>query len=271
MQATNKDRPKNKLSRFIVRLGFELQPRVGRVEIVQSCNGLLLCCIDSEKFYVYNPTIKLGRMLLHWSTTSMRLAFDPTKSPHFKVIHTALWDKDDDNNNNGRELGFNKGIYWNGAIHWLNTNILDNWIHYKLDTMNGHPALTTIQLPETLDKKSHIQFKLFESRGCLLLLGKDYAHSQQLNIYEMRNGYSEWLVKYVVNLDDIMKPIPDFWQIPKGVWCIVLGEREEDSFMIIELLRKVVQYHPVSKTVRTLSGLKPNFDSFQYIPSFAEV
>ncbi|GJY07383.1 hypothetical protein Tco_0374437 [Tanacetum coccineum] len=97
---------------------------------------------------------------------------------------------------------------------------------------------------------------MYESRGCLLLLGKDYAHSRRLNIYEMRNGYPKWSVKYVVNLDDIMRLFPKTWRIPSRVWCIVLGEREEDSIMIVDLLSKVVQYNPVLKTVRTLSDLE---------------
>ncbi|GJS31356.1 SGNH hydrolase-type esterase domain-containing protein [Tanacetum coccineum] len=280
---------------------------LGRVKILQSCNGLLLCCIDSNKFCVYNPTIKLLKMLPPCPSIlvgSMRLAFDPTKSPHYKVIKSAEqnYGNDDDElvfyiqlETYSSEAGrwsvcrdqfstpsfhsFKEGIYLNGSIHWLNTYHCGSWNCYKLDIMNEHPVLTAIQLPETLDRKSRIRFKLFESRGCLLLLGKDYAHSKQLNIYEMRNGNSEWSVKYIVNLDDIMMPFPNFWMISKCVWCTVLGEREEDSFMIIDLLTKVVQYNLVSKTVRTLCDLKPicfpamltNFDGFQFIPSFAGV
>ncbi|GJV66000.1 Toll/interleukin-1 receptor domain-containing protein [Tanacetum coccineum] len=42
----------------------------------------------------------------------------------------------------------------------------------------------------------------------LLLLCKDYDCSRHLNIYEMKNGNSEWLVKYFVNLDDMMRLFP---------------------------------------------------------------
>ncbi|GKF52899.1 hypothetical protein Tco_0159809, partial [Tanacetum coccineum] len=109
--------------------------------------------------------------------SSARMAFDPTKSPHYKVIQSVCLD-DDDGPDYSIQLhiyssetsswsvcsdrfsimsfeGFNEGVYWNDAIHWLN--------------------------------------RVF----------KDYDHSRQLNVYEMRNGYLEWLVKYIVNLDNI--------------------------------------------------------------------
>nr|GEZ48730.1 hypothetical protein [Tanacetum cinerariifolium] len=58
--------------------------------------------------------------------------------------------------------GFQHGIYWNGAIHWL--TLYEPSKHFKLDAVNEHPV--------------------------------EDAHSQQLNIYEMRNSYSEWSMKY---------------------------------------------------------------------------
>ncbi|GKB89766.1 hypothetical protein Tco_0962038, partial [Tanacetum coccineum] len=53
----------------------------------------------------------------------------------------------------------------------------------------------------------------------------------------MKNGNSEWSVKYFVNLDDMMRPFPT-WRIPADKDCyhilsIFFGEGEEDSFMVL--------------------------------------
>ncbi|GKB10545.1 SGNH hydrolase-type esterase domain-containing protein [Tanacetum coccineum] len=279
----------------------------GRVEILQSCNGLLLCCVYPCKFYVYNPTSELFKRLPTKShTSSVRLAFDPTKSPHYKVVQPVRLQNDDEDYRLNSTIqvhtyssetgawsvcgdqfsetcfeGFKEGVFWNDAFHWLNMNNVfrKKTLHFELDIGNEQPVLTELKLPVTFDGKSHFQSKLFESRGCLLLLGKDHAHSRQLNVFEMRDDDSEWSVKFIVNLDDIMMPLPRTWMIRPCVWSIVLGEREEDSFMIIDLLSKVVQYNPVLKTVRTLADLESigsplmvsNFDGFQCIASLAEV
>ncbi|KAL8268971.1 hypothetical protein R6Q59_002769 [Mikania micrantha] len=66
------------------------------IELVQSCNGLLLCKDWPDKFYVYNPTINHCKLLplpRTWKTTGflihMALGFDPTLSPHYKVVYPS--------------------------------------------------------------------------------------------------------------------------------------------------------------------------------------
>lgn len=95
-------------------------------------------------------------------------------------------------------------------------------------------------------------FKLFNSRGCLLLLHRGNFDSKELYVYEMSNGCSEWSMKYIVNLDDITAPLPERWSIKSNVHYIVLGEREDDSFIVMKLPEQVVQYKIVSKTLHTL-------------------
>lgn len=108
----------------------------------------------------------------------------------------------------------------------------------------------------------------------LLLVVKNDAHSRHFTIYEKGNMYSEWSVKYIVNLDDTIKLFSKRWSIYNNIFCIVLGEREEDSFLVLKLGKKVVQYKFVSKTLSTISDLGPNehlIRCFQFIPSFANV
>ncbi|GJX79030.1 hypothetical protein Tco_0327179 [Tanacetum coccineum] len=151
-------------------------------------------------------------------------------------------------------------------------------LHYKIGIVNKTVVLTKIQLPLTLDEKFPWDRKLYESRGTLLLLGRDSTHFHQLNVYEMRNGHSEWSLKYFVNLDDIMMPISEEWRIKNDVPCIALGEREEDSFMVIGSGvvfggAKIIQYNFGLKTYRDLSDPKLFFlhGSFLFTASFAGV
>nr|GEV53761.1 hypothetical protein [Tanacetum cinerariifolium] len=268
----------------------------GFVRILQSCNGLLLCVIQPGMLYVCNPTIKLFKMLpTNSPVRNVKIAFDPTKSPRYKVIHAKfIYVDDDDDDESGygycqietysSETGkwslcgdrfpehsftqFDYSIYWNDALHWLIAGYAV-CSHCNLKIVNEHPVLTKTELPQTVDGK------LLESGGSLLLLSKDDINSLKLNVFEMKNGCSEWSVKYIVNLDDIMMPFLNTWRIFDCVWEIVSGEREEDSFMIIDLFSKVVQYNPMLKTHRTfydLESTRSNFmHAYQFIPSFAGV
>ncbi|GKB81229.1 hypothetical protein Tco_0948124 [Tanacetum coccineum] len=69
------------------------------VKILQSCNGLLLCTgLEWPAFdYIYNPSTNLFKRLLQPDYTHddspfhrsvrLRMAFDPTKSLNYKVVH----------------------------------------------------------------------------------------------------------------------------------------------------------------------------------------
>ncbi|KAL8506350.1 hypothetical protein ACS0TY_017287 [Phlomoides rotata] len=75
-------------------LNFTIDP--AGIAIVQSTNGLLLCCshlnmVSYMRCYIYNPTTKKFLQLPILDIKfprikGMSLAFDPTKSPHYKVV-----------------------------------------------------------------------------------------------------------------------------------------------------------------------------------------
>ncbi|GJT53654.1 hypothetical protein Tco_0988708 [Tanacetum coccineum] len=149
------------------------------------------------------------------------------------------------------------------------------------------PMLILIQIPHLL----HLEGKLFESRGCLFLVCIDDIGSSEFTIYEMMIGCSVWPVRYRVDTDDFMTPLPEAWSIRSTVWSIVLGEREEDSFLVINLSGKVVQYNLVSKTLHEiydcgsnqlddnhdddddelLQQFEAEYNVYEFIPSFSSV
>ncbi|GKD53193.1 hypothetical protein Tco_1286580 [Tanacetum coccineum] len=114
----------------------------------------------------------------------------------------------------------------------------------------------------------HLEGKLFESRGCLLLIRRDYIGSSEFTIYKMWKGCSVWSIKYLVDTDDFMTPLPKGWSIRSTVWSIVLGEREYDSFLVINLFGKVVEYNLISKTLRHIYDMGSNQVADDYLDGF---
>nr|XP_043625438.1 F-box protein At5g07610-like [Erigeron canadensis] len=255
----------------------------GDVEILQSCNGLFLCHISNPDIhYVYNPSTNQYKKLpphcnytgLKNSINSMRLAFDPIKSPYYKLVFAAGVKHDDDHGSyvqiqtyssktgtwsicaydkfpRSKFLSFQESIYLNNALHWLNDY---GNIRFKLDV--EHLFLTSIPTPKVSGSCSS---KLFESRGCLLFVC-EYAiqliHTRYLNIYELSKQFSGWSLNYIVDLDNIL-PITGEIAIMGCCLCIVLGEKREDLFLVMEICGKIVQYNLLLKTSRELYDRGP--------------
>ncbi|GJX33523.1 hypothetical protein Tco_0243378 [Tanacetum coccineum] len=126
------------------------------------------------------------------------------------------------------------------------------------------PMKISIRIPHML----HLEGKLFESLGCLVLVRRDCIGSSKFTIYQMRKGCYVWSSKYIVNTDDFMNPLPKGWSIRSIVWSIVLGKREEDSFLIINLSAKVIQYNLISKTMRKINDMRSNKIDDDYLHGF---
>nr|GEW62117.1 hypothetical protein [Tanacetum cinerariifolium] len=179
----------------------------------------------------------------------------------------------------------------------------------KLDIEDHeHPIITTIQIPQwgmnflesygymdpmliltQIPHLLHMEGKLFESCGCLLLVCRDDIGSNEFTIYEIMKGYFVWSVRYLVDTDDFMTLLPEGWSIRFHVWRIVLGETEEDSLLVINLSGKVVQYNLISKTLHDifdcgsnqlddnhdddeiLQQLETEHNVYEFISSFARV
>nr|GEX28462.1 hypothetical protein [Tanacetum cinerariifolium] len=60
------------------------------------------------------------------------------------------------------------------------------------------------------------------------------------------------------------------WSIWFIVWSIVLGEREEDSYLVINLSGKIIEYNLISKTLHEIYDIGSNqLDDDELIPPFA--
>ncbi|GJZ89029.1 hypothetical protein Tco_0660811 [Tanacetum coccineum] len=101
------------------------------------------------------------------------------------------------------------------------------------------PILLLMKIPHML----HLEGKFFEFCGCLLLVCRDDIGSTEFTIYEMMKESSVWSVRYLVNTEELMNPLPEGWLIRISVWSIGIGEKEEDAFLVINLSGNVVKYN----------------------------
>ncbi|GKB71411.1 hypothetical protein Tco_0932823 [Tanacetum coccineum] len=131
------------------------------VKILQSCND---CSLDNSPYF---------------SSAGLRIAFNPTKSPHYKLVDAGHTFCDIDIQIYSSETG---------------------------DRASAVTVLTTSVL----------------------------------------------IILIVPRTDEFMTPFPEVWSIQSNVWSVILGEREQDSFLLIKLYGKVVQYNLISKTLHEI-------------------
>ncbi|GJZ99595.1 hypothetical protein Tco_0672146, partial [Tanacetum coccineum] len=130
-------------------------------------------------------------------TVVLRMAFDPRKSLDYKVVQVAT------SLNSDLEIQS-----FGGSIG------------------SDNPMLVLIDILGML----HLEGRLFESRGCLLLVCRYDIGSREFTIYEMMKGCSVWTVRYLVNTDELLTPLPERWLIRSTVWSIGLGEKGRGFF-----------------------------------------
>ncbi|GJR56838.1 hypothetical protein Tco_1499000 [Tanacetum coccineum] len=112
-------------------------------------------------------------------------------------------------------------IYLNGALHWLKLeDIMDGLMHFKLNI-------------------------------------EDHDHPILTSI-KIHQGLHR--VRYLVNTDDFMNPLPEGWSTWSTVWSIVLGEREENSCLVINLSGKML-----------IMPFGADHNVYEFIPSSASV
>ncbi|KAL5570107.1 hypothetical protein UlMin_026682 [Ulmus minor] len=227
------------------------------ITILHSCNGLFLCStkqtlLDPTERYVYNPTTNKYTVLpllprRSGSVLALSLAFDPSKSAHYKVVCVWRWRGHANDNNNliqievySSETGtwrlsggpfysqngtaFEDGVFWNGAVHWVCFG--EPYLFFNVD--EEQPS--QMPLPPVPDEL--IGFKVLryfgESRGHLHLIYfffEPYPATHHFKVYELEMDYSRWFVKFWV----------DFSEFP--VWFPeIIASRRNDQLLLEMML-----------------------------------
>lgn len=210
-----------------------------RIKILQSCNGLLLCCSLQEItntsstprcYFVLNPTTNKFSAITNspYATKStsilgVALAFDPSKSLHYKVLcirciagsvisfqieiyssETRNWTLRESTFLRPFHIDFSHGVYFNGAINWISRT--SRVLHYNIDE-ESHGMVSRPPSYNVFRKREYRYFG--ESRGHLHLIEIYRPCVTQFDVMEMERDYSGWFVKYHVDLDPIAAAFPE--------------------------------------------------------------
>ncbi|KAF7811480.1 F-box protein [Senna tora] len=243
-------------------------------KILQSCNGLLLFCSFSPTpndfckvhHYVHNPTTKQYSVLPPlksyggvWKVRGVCLAFDPSKSPHYKVVCVRRrgcfqYARDHLIEIYSSEGGpwrvsryftapltvdFDFGVFWNGAIHWINK--WENSVYFKVDEeqVRDMPMPSMVHYDDDRIRKPRRIEYFGESRDHLHLV-EIYGHrTLEFNVYEMKRDYSGWFVKYHVDLNTVSIAFPEIIRedLPRNRWNYC-------TFSILSVIRSKPSQQP---------------------------
>ncbi|KAK6145651.1 hypothetical protein DH2020_022471 [Rehmannia glutinosa] len=245
------------------------------INILHSCNGLLVCSnihvndYTPSRFYVCNPTTrrylklpqldeKLGILK---TMCEMVLALDPSKSPHYKVVCvlglgldnqyefevysslTGSWSKCGETFT--AQVNFHNGVYWNGAIHWISFAETGKSIY-----LNPDDQVTRVMPKPPILNSPYPTRNCYFGESCGYLHYIDvYRYQFKFNVYEMRSDYSEWYFMYIVDLSNV---VSSFVHPFMTVCTLVRGEKEDDSFLVFEMMGKMVRYNFFDKTRETI-------------------
>ncbi|KAI3471028.1 hypothetical protein Pfo_027691 [Paulownia fortunei] len=272
-----------------IKLNFTKDP--SGISILHSCDGLLLCSNfraddQNRRYYVCNPTTNKFSTLPKldggggiWTRIlGMSLAFDPAKSPHYKVV--CVRGLGIDLGEYQSQVDFENGVYWNGSIHWIRKRNKHS-LYFNPDDHQMPPQIMPMPpFPDSLDWRSNYYYF---GESCDRLHYIEISRPQiQFNVYEMKRDYSEWFVKYQVDLSPVVACFDQldsyyFWHYYVfSIFTLVRGEKEEDSFLVLQIPGKAVQYNLVCTTFETLYEFKEGmaigpsgfrYAKFQYIES----
>ncbi|KAF7811483.1 cell division cycle protein 48-like protein [Senna tora] len=266
------------------------------VDVLQSCNGLVLCRSDYRveiHYYVCNPTTKQYSVLpplkkcsgLLNFVSGVCLAFDPSKSPHYKVVcvrfcglsyqyhyqieiyssENGLWRVSNCSFTGCGSVDFHRCVFWNGALHWLSI-----WgsplLYFNVDEeeVKDMPMPSMVHHDDDdWDQTHQRQIEYFgESRDHLHLIEIYGRKTLEFNVYEMKRDYSGWFVKYHVDLNAVSIAFPEMiledlspndWDYYRfDVVSVITAEPIENSFLVLKIYGKFVRYNFEDKSFHKL-------------------
>ncbi|XP_022747903.1 F-box protein At5g07610-like [Durio zibethinus] len=205
------------------------------LKIMQSCTGLLLCIsgYGNPSYFICNPVIKKFKAIsfprhltLDYQLVGVNLAFDPLKSPYYKIISVwqeALLEKDEENNclrymssnfsidiyssktdswsvskikfTSNRDIKFDHAVLLNGSIYWDSTDRESLYFDVEKECLMPMP------MPKL--RRRYSGFRYFgESGGYLhLVVGRRPVYYLIFRIFEMLVDRSGWFPKYRIDLE----------------------------------------------------------------------
>ncbi|XP_050375362.1 F-box protein At5g07610-like [Argentina anserina] len=208
-------------------------PELAGVKILQSCNGLLLCCSGGGErsrrgFYVVNPTTSQFSKLpsppygyQFDDSVGVAIAFDPCRTGNVNYKVVAVWEIGPNSVGIGIyasetrswslglsavefmqgqfELDFSRGVYCNGAMHWLTHK--DELLYCHIGDGNDEKVVKDGVVASPVGLVFDREYRYFgESCGRLQLIDVFKPFVTQFEVRELKPDYSGWVVKYHVDV-----------------------------------------------------------------------
>ncbi|KAL0382035.1 UNVERIFIED_CONTAM: F-box protein [Sesamum calycinum] len=231
-------------------------------KILQSCHGLLLLECGSSlsvnrDYYVYNPTTGDSRKLLleKESLLGLQLAFDPSKSPHYKVIcvsntsysihfceiqvydsGTRTWKRLEEVFTSSEFRKFDQGVYWNNGIYWIASG--GQILRFDIEKCIFESSPATMITSQ--GRRSLNMVNLMESSGRMhCVLHKD-TMSSLLLVYEVTDNGNNLCLKYSFNFDLVTASFGERTCGKISVMGIITGERKEELSLVFHIPGKIL-------------------------------
>ncbi|OMO52192.1 hypothetical protein COLO4_37368 [Corchorus olitorius] len=264
------------------------------IKILQSCNGLFLCCsnnctVAERNYYIYNPATneytKLPKPGFRTPNTifGVFLAFDPSKSSssHYKVVfvrssessprdlyqleifssETQLWTF-------SREIpsaNYSQGVYCCGAIYWRTNSGAFQCFIVDQERFEEIPMP---EIPYTWGQQAKCRYFGESGDHLHLILTDGRRKTRKFNVYQMEEDFSGWFVKYEVDLSQLISAYPEMtrsnsnqsnWDWDYHAFRVLaIFSKGIESFMVLHIPGKAICYSFRDKTCTLLHDFAPN-------------
>lgn len=205
------------------------------------------------------------------------LAFDPQKSPYYKVVcvrdsavfngvedteidiyssETDSWKISDVSFAEPKNWRYHYPVFCNGAVHWYALSPKSVFFNVEEEILETWPMPDYIEdVDNTEENNDAIKLKYFgESRGRLIIiLGKEL----KFVLFELNKDYSGWSAKYKFRLEPAEYAFPEVLNyLGKNLVNVVTvfyGEKEEDSVAVVSSGHVVFSCNLKSQELKKLS------------------
>ncbi|XP_020085200.1 F-box protein At5g07610-like [Ananas comosus] len=197
----------------------------GHITIESSCNGLIICSRPNRDghykslHFICNPitTEFIALDIPKGGDRYLSLAFDPSKSPYYKVIalgfkihiyssETRSWrqaDIDSSSLDQFKGLRAYRSAFWNGLLIWI---VRDHLLSFDIE----REQVKRLPMPDHRPENWNCHY-IGESGGFLQMTG--YTKEQKLtacfDVLEMGVDCSGWSVLYRIDLSHIKELYPE--------------------------------------------------------------
>lgn len=111
-----------------------------------------------------------------------------------------------------------------------------------------------------------------------------YGSNIQFNVYEMKRDYSEWFVKYQVDLAEVANAFPGpemVWKFRRddtnceyvlSIFSLIRGQKENDAFLVLQIpAGQAIRYNLVTRNFEKLCDFDPDLEFNYYLRVYEHI